>query len=266
MSVKCFVAKAMCLAAICVLTAALPGGYAPAPSPYTAPSPQTPEKPVLRVYPAPGTIAIDGNPEDWKWVQTICFVDSMPEPAGNSVVTGVCWDEDFLYVCFVVDDRDLYSFSKKNDDRGMRDDSVVVLIDTCNDQAGTWVGDDICYQVNLLELSDPGSDTEARPRVSDHRGLLAGSPIYEWDGQLRVRVSLQGTLNEAGDLDEGCVVEMAIPWRDMGREPRPERTRLGLNLAVYDRDAKTEDYHYFDWVGSKDLLRPDTFQQIVMVK
>lgn len=265
LAVKCFMPGAVCFVAVCVLTASSPAGCAPVPR-STPPPPQTPEKPVLRVHAAPGTIAIDGDPKDWKRVQTMRFVDSTPKPARNSVVVGVCWDEDFLYVCFVVDDRELYSFSRENDDRNMRDDSVVVLIDTYNDQAGAWMGDDVCYQVNLLELAEPGMGGEPRPRVNDHRGLLAGQPVYEWDGQLRVRVSLQGTLNQPGDLDEGYVVEMAIPWRDIGREPRAEHTRLGLNLVVYDRDAKGEDYHYFGWAESPELLRPDTFRQTVLVK
>jgi len=36
--------------------------------------------------------------------------------------------------------------------------------------------------------------------------------------------------------------------------------------VVYDRDAKGEDYHYFGWAESPELLRPDTFRQTVLVK
>ena len=246
--------------AFCVLCVALVTGCAPQNSP---PPPLGQARPVLRVFPARERIQIDGNTADWKQVQTLGFTDAGSAPARNSATVGICWDESYLYVCFIVDDRDLRSLSVEHDDPSMRDDSVVVLIDTRNDRSAGWRTDDVLYQANLRMLPDEEDPSGVRPRVSDQRGMPGGTGQV-WDGHLRAAVTLQGTLNQPDDLDEGYVVEMAIPWYDLGVSPRAGKTRFGLNLAVYDRDKEAGNYHCFDWLGRAELLQPSGFQEMLL--
>jgi hypothetical protein len=70
-------------------------------------------------------------------------------------------------------------------------------------------------------------------------------------------VALNGTLNNDGDADQGYVVEMAIPWSQVGVTPAFGRV-FGMDLTVDDRDAGAAPaFDYFDWAR----IAPDNYAQ-----
>jgi hypothetical protein len=131
----------------------------------------------------------------------------------------------------------------------------MLLIDTQGDHSPDWQGDDIFYRVNLTGA------------VVDARGLLNKAPNVTWDGGMRHAVTLQGTLNNDEDVDTGYIVEMAIPWTDIGiSKPLSGKTTLGVNMVVYVRGPQEEDFGSYDWAKGPGLLRPDSFGRILLSK
>ena len=201
------------------------------------------------------TITIDGDIDDWPDRPTVRIARSDPPPEGARARIGFGWDETHLYVAFIVSDLNLVSTETRRDARGLRDDGVMLLIDTLADHKDHWRGDDIFYRVNLTGT------------VVDARGLRDKSPNTTWDGGMKHAVTLQGTLNNNKDVDTGYIIEMAVPWTDIGiTKPMPGKAAVGVNMVVYTRGAQEEDFGFYDWAKGPGLLRPDTFGKIVLSK
>ena len=200
-------------------------------------------------------ITIDGKIEDWTTSAVVRIARSDPPAEGARTKVAFCWDDVFLYVAFIVSDLNLVSTETRRDARDLRDDGVMLLIDTRADHKDDWQGDDIFYRVNLTGT------------VVDARGLRDKSPNTTWDGGMKHAVTLQGTLNNNKDVDTGYIVEMAIPWTDIGiTRPTPGKTAVGINMVVYTRGPQEEDFGFYDWAKGPGLLRPDTFGKIVLSK
>ena len=56
--------------------------------------------------------------------------------------------------------------------------------------------------------------------------------------------------------DYHYVVQVSIPWKEIGIEPRERHTVLGVDFAVNGRDPETGAYDYFDWCGLKVFHDP----------
>src|SRR2546427_318228 len=95
----------------------------------------------------------------------------------------------------------------------------------------------------------------------DQRGTGSGKDPA-WNATWASTVSLQGTLNNNGDTDSGYIIEMAIPWSQIGVTPS-SGTRLGVDLVVDDSDAGGT-YEAFDWakIAPGSLGQPSLWKQI----
>jgi hypothetical protein len=158
------------------------------------------------------------------------------------------WDDDFLYVAFWVGEPDVQARLTKRDS----------LVWTEND-VEVFIGGEECYyefEINALgtvyevfyvwqaalkkgsRFDRPEFDLRAR-RVDVLGGFQDGLrwgrhprgprwAFMDWDFPgLRTAVRVQGTLNDASDIDEGWTAEIAFPWRGMrilaGKRSLPPR-------------------------------------------
>jgi hypothetical protein len=186
---------------------------------------------------ASGPITVDGDLSDWVGATAVQFSGS-----SNGATAYLLWDPTNLYVAFRVTDSQLNATRTARDAGDLyQDDAVEIYIDTRNDRASTMQTDDYQFLVNLNNVQ------------GDLRGTGTGKDPA-WNGSWSSAVRLWGSLNANTDTDGGYIVEIAIPWAQIGVTPTSGMS-FGIDLAVDDRDAASFDY--FDWAG----IAPNSFAQ-----
>jgi hypothetical protein len=171
------------------------------------------------------------------------------------------WDDDYLYVAFWVGEPDVQARLAKRDSLIWTENDVEVFIG----------GEDCYYEIEINALGTvyevfyvwqdalktgrrfdrPEFDLRAR-RVDVLGGFQDGLrwgkhprgprwAFMDWDFPgLRTAVRVQGTLNDASDVDEGWTAEIAFPWRGM-------RTLAGKrSLPPRDGDVWRLDFSRFE--------------------
>ena len=136
-----------------------------------------------------------------------------------------------------------------------------------------WADDAVGFYLDLPRLrSDYPHPRCLRLIVSAAGGFMASvgtdqgtwRPAPEWMAGLKLDVSVQGTLNNATDVDEGFTVEAAIPWRFLGGLP-PDRARIGFNAVCFVRG---ENETFVSWSpdvkAEADLDRPSTWGDMLI--
>jgi hexosaminidase len=195
------------------------------------------------------SLSIDGNLKDWQQVNTVELTDRN-NLSGNILKIQSAWNAEYLYFGFDVRDSDLRAYQTEKDHKKLYlDDMVEFLLDTRLDRTSEWLEDDIIYHINLLG------------QKKDDRGTPAGDSDATWDGAARYAVKLNGTLNDTSDIDIGYSVEVAVPWGEIGINPKKNRI-FGLNFANGDNDGKGRQL--FDWVNAWPTRSPDVFGQLIL--
>ena len=202
---------------------------------------------------------IDGHLSEWKGLKKhqIAFSDRELNQGGidrilsdNKVTLNACWDLNFLYLAFRVQDRDIRAVQTAKDHPQLYlDDMVEFLLDPGNDRTNEWLSDDIVYHIN------------AAGTKKDDRGSDEGISDAAWDGKGIYAVRLMGSLNDTTDTDEGYHVEVAIPWGELGISPGNGKT-IGFNAANGDCDGKGRQI--FDWAGAWPLRSPNQFGSLIL--
>jgi len=184
-----------------------------------------PEYRVVRAQPAP---VIDGVLDDaaWKRAAPITLVNSMDGSPGRVRTTArLLWDDRFLYVSFDCEDPDVWGTYTKRDDPLYEQEAVEIFIDAD--------GDGRTY--NELEVSAANVLFDAY-FPERRKGM-----DLSWDSGALTAVTVQGTLNDASDVDQGWRVEMRIPIDRLAAvphiPPRPgDRWRFNLyRLELHGR-------------------------------
>ena len=78
--------------------------------------------------------------------------------------------------------------------------------------------------------------------IVDDVGTGSGKD-YDYSSNIVKKVTLQGSKSYANDLDAGYIMEVAIPWSDVGRQPSGDV--IGVFFAINDQDAG--DVSFFNW-------------------
>jgi hypothetical protein len=190
-------------------------------------------------------ITVDGIMTEWSGA-AVSF-----NGLSNGATAYLQWDATNLYVAFLVTDMQL-SATRSTRDAGdlWADDTVEIYLDTLGDRATSLQPDDYQFSVNL-------NNTQG-----DLRGA-GGWKDVAWNGTWMSAVSRQGTVNSHGDLDSGYVVEIVIPWAELGVTPFSGMV-LGIDLVVNDSDpAGSPAFNTFDWAGiTGSYARPSLWKQI----
>jgi len=176
-----------------------------------------PEYRVTRALPPP---VIDGVLDDvaWKHATPVTLVNSLDGSPGRVRTTArLLWDDKYLYVSFDCEDPDVWGTFTKRDEPLYTQEVVEIFIDAD--------GDGRTY--NEIEVSAANVLFDAYfPERRQGMDL-------SWDSGALTAVTVQGTLNDASDRDEGWRVEMRIPFDRLAAvphvPPRPgDRWRFNL--------------------------------------
>jgi hypothetical protein len=159
----------------------------------------------------------------------IPFPEGRPQPSERSTdpprVTGyVMWGPDFLYIAARVEDPDLVATNKDPFVPARDDDAVEIDLNLGDPDAVT--PSPLTHRLVISAAGGFAAEVGAADgQWHENRAWLAG---------VRFEVKAQGTLNRGGDVDQGFVVEAALPWRVLGGRPE-QGSLLGFNLVVWTR-------------------------------
>lgn len=146
------------------------------------------------------------------------LVSSLCASAADRTSCYTMWDDDFLYVAFEVPDTDIVSANTTHMSSPWEDDCVEVYLETDNAKASERSGN--TYQ---MSVSAGGGSSF----MVGENGRPAPKTIFTFKYARRVR----GTINRPRDRDTGYVVELAMPWKEMGGPPEPGAI-MGFNLIT----------------------------------
>lgn len=164
----------------------------------------------------------------------------------------VTYDADNLYIAYWAQDRHLStSYQNHDDPTYQNDDTVEVFLDPDGDGKNYYelgISLNTAYDV-VIHQPSPWSDDLA----------------WNIEG-LEHAVTVQGTVNDDSDVDEGYHVEVKIPLKSLNylgnEEYQHKQWRFNLFRANYKSYAPDwEAYAWLSWspVGSFGFHQPDTF-------
>ena len=199
----------------------------------------------IRAFKTNIPIVLDGDLTKWRGASTVRF-EGRPlacHPRHATVYT--LWDKENLYLAFDVHSSKLQASVREHDgDKLWQDDGVEFLIDPLSHRAKDFLPDDFSYHINILNT------------VYDDRGTPSGRPDSRWNGNAQHAVRILD--------DYHYVIEVSVPWAEIGVEPVEGHTILGIDFAVNGKDPDTGAYDYFDWCGLKVFHEPSGFGKLLL--
>jgi hypothetical protein len=195
------------------------------------------------VYRTPSRLTIDGKLDEpaWRaaeWSDTFVDIegDVRPRPRFTTRMK-MLWDDEFLYIAADMLEPDIWGTLTTRDAVIFQDNDFEVFIDPDGDTHEYYE-----LEVNALKtawdllLPQPYRD--------------GGSAIDGWDiAGLEVGVDIRGTLNKAGDKDDGWSVELALPWKILEetsaqkRSPKDgEQWRINFSRVEWHTDIVDGKY------------------------
>lgn len=159
-------------------------------------------------YRASAPPVMDGKLDEADWSKaewTEDFVDiegpSKTKPRFRTRAK-MLWDDEYLYFAVEMEEPDLWATLTERDTVIYQDNDIELFIDP----------DGSTHRYMELEINQHGTAWDlllAKPYRDDERVANSG-----WDMHgLKIGRTLNGTLNQPGDRDQGWTVEVAIPWR-----------------------------------------------------
>ena len=156
-----------------------------------------------------GDLVMDGtlSEEVWSgapWSQDFFDIrgPEWPTPKHRTRVK-LLWDDQFLYVAAELSEPHLWATLTERDAIIYRDDDFEVFLDPDGDGKNYFE----------VEINPHGTVLDL---FLDQPYREGGRATIPWDlPGLKSGVTLQGTLNDPSDEDQGWTVELAIPWNEL---------------------------------------------------
>lgn len=220
---------------------------------YIPPIPFVPENYVC--YQSREVLQIDGRLDEESWQAaewTSEFVDIQgglrPHPPLRTRAK-MLWDEQYFYIAAELEEPQVWAKLRQRDTIIFQDDDFEVFIDPDGDGLHY-------YEFEINAFNTVWDLLMLRP----YRNNITGQPVnlFNWNiPDWQTAVTVQGTINNPTDVDQGWTVEMAIPWSALQEMARPKRrpkdgAQWRLNFSRVDWHMKVEGGTY---VKAKD---PDT--------
>ena len=177
-------------------------------------------------------LKIDGRLDDAAWRDapwTADFVDiegdARPRPSLRTRAK-MLWDDEYFYVGAELEEPHLWATLTKHDSVIFQDNDFEVFIDPNGDSHEYYE-----FEINALGT---GWDLLLPWPYKD-----GGKAVHNWEiPGLKSAVHLDGTLNEANDVDRGWSVELAFPWAALREVARWWVERASnLSLPTLDWEA-----------------------------
>jgi Carbohydrate family 9 binding domain-like len=221
--------------------------------------------PTYRASRASGPIQIDGafTEFDWLTAQRIRLVKIRHDPEDrkplreNTEVAAV-WDEQNLYLRFIVQDREMWATNQKHDARLWPEECVEIFLDPDGD-GRRYIEAQVNWHGNVRDILVDGSIKNPTPAQFDE--------MARWDFRyLQTAVQVYRT---AKGEDLGWTLEMAIPWTELSFSRRHFPPKVGQKIRI--NFYRVERPHHgplpVEWSGWNpvpgDLHDPSHFGQFV---
>lgn len=161
-----------------------------------------------------GTPVIDGRIEDAAWEKaawTTNFVDiegSLKPLPRFRTRAKMLWDDNYFYIAAEMEEPHVWGTLTEHDSVIFYDNDFEVFIDPDGDNHNYYE-----FEINALNT---GWDLRLPKPYHD-----GGPALNEWEQPgLKTAVHIDGTLNDATDIDKGWSVEIAMPWSAMQGTPK----------------------------------------------
>lgn len=217
---------------------------------------EVPETVIAR---ATSPIVIDGVADEaaWEAAAEISFVfpwNDITEESSQSTVVRLLYDDEALYLLYECVDPYIDAEVTEKDGPVWEEDAVEIFVTPNPEDITAYFG----YEMN------------ANGTFLDYMAFDGGEQRtenihFEWESEgVRVKTTLDGTMNDHSDLDRGWVLEMAIPmenFRHLGGHipPQPgDMWRLNLNRTKghegqfsmwSDTGTETASFHHSAYFG-----------------
>lgn len=213
-------------------------------------------------------VKVDGRLDEASWQAapwTDEFVDiegdAKPRPRFKTKVK-MLWDHEHLYLAAELEEPHVWGTLTKHDAVIFQDNDFEVFVDPDGDNHEY-------YELELNALNTTWDLFLPRPYKD------GGQADNGWEiAGLKTAVAVQGTLNDPTDEDKGWRVEIAIPWKVLGkqaRRPSPPRSgdqwRINFSRVQWRHEVvdgkyrKLPDTREDNWVWSPqgiiDMHRPE---------
>jgi hypothetical protein len=199
----------------------------------------------MRAFKTDRAIPLDGDLAKWRGAGTVTIEGRPLAGHPRRATVHALWDKENLYLAFDVHSSKLQASVREHDgDKLWEDDGVEFLIDARLHRTKEFLPDDFSYHINILNT------------VYDDRGTTSGQPDPQWSGNAQRAVRILD--------DYHYVVQVSVPWAEVGVEPLEEHTALGIDFAVNGKDPETGVYDYFDWCGLKVFHDPSGFGELLL--
>lgn len=214
------------------------------------------ERPPYTCYRAYEDIVIDGRLDEASWEEapsiSLVLADS-GKPPGQATEARLLWDDDYLYVCFVCEDVDIWGTTTERDQDIYNQEVVEVFVDANRDGHGY-----VEIEVNPLNA------------VLDLFMLIHGKRrkgLWDWDSEeLRTAVTVDGDAKRRSTDDRSWTVEMAIPMVDFLTAPNvPPQPgdEWHMNLYRIDRAPEGDEFSAWSPPGRIDYHTPERFGRLI---
>ena len=161
------------------------------------------------VHRASGPIVPDGLLDERAWdkaEKTAPLVRSLDgKPASSATEARLLWDDENLYLSFSCEDQSISTPFFKDDEQLYTSNVVEVFLNPSGD----------LQRYAEIELNPANALFDA-----SFTGPRQGMDLA-WSSKARHGVHLDGTLNNAADVDRGWTAELAIPWSQLPGMPKP---------------------------------------------
>ncbi|MHB1456171.1 MAG: DUF5010 domain-containing protein [Armatimonadota bacterium] len=186
-------------------------------------------------------------------VLSLLAVCAISVNAADKVTCYTMWDDFYLYAAFEVADPDIISSNTTHMSKTWDDDSVEVFLETDVKRANNRSNN--TYQMT----ASAGGGTNFL--VGDN-GVAKEKKIFSFKFAKKVI----GTLNRPNDKDSGYIIEVAIPWKEIGGTPKAGQI-MGFNFICrlkgenigfvsFSPDVKTD----------QDINNPSKWAKIILTE
>jgi hypothetical protein len=216
---------------------------------------------------APGPIVLDGRLTDPGWSDAPLTEKFVIYTNGAATVfptqCKMLWDDTYLYIAFIMDDRDVWGTTTV-----WSDPDYCLCAEEVAEMFVDPDGDGLNYLE--VEINPLGAVMDLSMDKEFSKG---GSGNWDWSYQnLKIGISVQGTLNNKADSDTSWVCELAFPFSEiawtaptMSFPPTPgDAWRLNVYRYDYGRtSAKYTELSAWNQTDVRGFHAPDKFGRVI---
>lgn len=216
------------------------------------------------------TMQIDGEMNEQVWKEASIYTldtyfNATKDSDKQKTVFRAAWKEDTIYFHFTCEDPYICAKELRRDGAPFLDDCAEVFISPSAINTSMH----FCYEVNILKtINDIVYIDDC---LGEGPGVIKG-----YNPDVRIGVSIDGTMNDNSDIDKGWTMEMAIPMMAFNRlsefYPIQEGTQWRMlairqNRDIIDSEDRVSSVNFvLDTSAGMDVHQSDRFGLIEFVK